>query len=46
VEKHNCRFSTVSTAPTAADKSTQKAAEEKQRTIVYTKCLTLPTGGL
>jgi hypothetical protein len=39
VEKHNCRFSTVPTAPTTADKS---AANKKQQMIVYTKCLTLP----
>jgi hypothetical protein len=31
VEKHNCRFSTVPTAPTAANKSTQEAAGENNR---------------
>jgi len=42
VEKHNCRFSTVPTAPTAADKSRYKAADPKQQTIVYTKSLADP----
>jgi len=31
VEKHNCRFSTVPTAPTAADKSAKEAAEQNNR---------------
>jgi hypothetical protein len=43
VEKHNCRFSTVTTAPTAANKSTKRSSTEKHRAIVYTKSLTLPT---
>jgi hypothetical protein len=33
VEKHNCRFSTVPTAPTAADKSTQQPAKNNRRSF-------------
>jgi hypothetical protein len=40
--KTNCRFSTVPTAPTAADNQIEEAANKKQRMIVYTESLTLP----
>jgi hypothetical protein len=40
--KNKLRFSTVPTAPAAADNSRSKAADPKPHAIVYTKDLTLP----